>query len=638
MADHSIHHVAIYPAIGIARIGNAPVSDHYIAPEIPGQPADPRGGFKVGLDKVKKQAVRFRVYGLTKDGQVVKELTEDNADITWRVHVANRKAAWYQFKNALDLPGLALPANFRNANFTGDDRKQLIIDPGPRKISGRNQKGKKYHLTGGKFVGKEVPLGEIQTDDKGRLLFFGGDGDSANYENKEAITFANNEGWHDDTSDGPVRATVTVNGKTFEAEPAMVAVTPPNFGQGLYGVLTMYDVVYDLFAQQKWIDAPGRPNFWKHIYPIFERMTQTQWVNEGFSFLFGHNSPSDFTAPELKSQLADPSPKAKEIREYYFKWFRSPYSDDYTPEQIPPFYGDAFGDYTNIAEVNLPVTKTQYAWLKQWVVGNFDTEVPTKYQSFDEIPVALQPAALTEAALEDCLGGPFHPGIELTWTLRVASMWKSDGIWKESFRLNILPEGVAPGDDYGPILAPKIVLGENGPLQANGPGSLTRWMGVPWQTDEASCLSGYDTSTYLPLPSFWAARVPNQVFSKESLERMSDGSLNLGQRLKHFDYRQDWLRDFGPVYKKRINSMVQEWYTLGIIAKKEVPSDENPLLPSAVWVETGRDEFDNNDASFQQVKYAENAEAVEEKVSARAMAPRADKPSRPRPLFDRDER
>src|SRR5947208_2271138 len=81
-----------------------------------------------------------------------------------------------------------------------------------------------------------------------------------------------------------------------------------------------------------------------------------------------------------------------------------------------------------------------------------------------------------------------------------------------------------------------------------GPGTLTRWMGVPWQTDEASCLSGYEIGSYLLLPSFWAARVPNQVLSAQAYARVLDERLPIEQRLKHLNYRQDWLRYFGPSY------------------------------------------------------------------------------------------
>ena len=130
----SITRAAVYPPIGIARVGNSP--EYYLAPEVPGHAAFSPGGYKDRRGRVKKQVVRFRVYGLDDQGRAVKELTTDDAEIERRVHVANRKAAWYQFNNALDLEGLAVPASFRNANV--GDRSQLSIDPGPRTISGRS--------------------------------------------------------------------------------------------------------------------------------------------------------------------------------------------------------------------------------------------------------------------------------------------------------------------------------------------------------------------------------------------------------------------------------------------------------------------------------------------------------------------
>ena len=171
----------------------------------------------------------------------------------------------------------------------------------------------------------------------------------------------------------------------------------------------------------------------------------------------------------------------------------------------------------------------------------------------------------------------------------------------------MLPEDEAPQDNWGQLLSTNIALQEGGPLAASGPGTLTRWLGVPWQTDEASCLSGYDPSTYLPLPSFWAARVPNQVLSMDSFKRLSHDDVPTGQRLKHFDYRQDWLRDFGTSYTTKINSMIAKWHYLGIVTQQESPgSTADGLLPETYWVETGRRDFETVDPSFEQVVYAEN--------------------------------
>ena len=132
-------------------------------------------------------------------------------------------------------------------------------------------------------------------------------------------------------------------------------------------------------------------------------------------------------------------------------------------------------------------------------------------------------------------------------------------------------------------------------------------MGVPWQTDGASCLSGYEIGTYLPLPSFWAARVPNQVLSERSYTRVLDESLPVAQRLKHLFYRPEWLRYFGPDYETRINDNVAKWDKLGVIAEAEGSADHAETgLPARLWVETGlAEEFIKSDPTWEQVRIAE---------------------------------
>lgn len=570
---------AIHPAIGIARVGNSQ-SDYFIGAEAPGWRPGPDQRFKDEDGRVKRQVARFRIYGLDEAGNVVKELTAHDATIVWRAHLANRKAGWYEFLNAMDLGALALPAGLRNASYAGS-RSDLVIDAGPRRISGTQVRGPQYRFDTGRFAGTPVYLGELRTDELGRLLVFGGHGHSASITGALAVTFANNDGWHDDVADGPVRATVTIGGRTLEAEPAMVAVTPPNFGPGLYGVVTMYDVVYDLFAGQ--LGAPTRPSFWRDVYPIFQRLVSSGGANSGIWTAFGDGSPSDFTNPAVLARLADPSPAARLLREHLYAWFRGPAESVERQAALPPFYGDAFGDYTNVPGTGLALTATQHGWLRAWAAGDFDVDPAARerWRELEEIPLAEQPHSLDRANLESCLGGPFHPGIELTWTLR------HPGMWKQPFRLQLLPEGAVVKMDYGHTLTPEVALAAEGPLAASGPGTLTWWMGTPWQTDEASCMSGYQAGTYLPTPSFWAARVPNEVLPEAGYLRMLDTSLSLVQRVKHLSTRGEWLRFFSTQYKTRINSNIRLWDKVGIVAERSGPPDAAATgLPERLWVET----------------------------------------------------
>jgi len=602
MKAPQISYVAIYPPIGIARIGNSP--EHFLAADQPGVSIVPPGGFKDKQGRIKKEVARFRVYAFDNNGKVVQELTANNATINWRAEVANVKPAWYDFENAMDLGKYSKPAKPRNNDVKGAERKQLAITPSSKSISGKNINTNTHNFDDGLFYGTPVDLGHLQTDVEGRLLFFAGDGDAQSHDNVPITTFANNDGWHDDTCDGIIRASVKINGTEYEATPAMVAVTPPNFGQGLYGVVTMNDVVQNLFITEMGYPNPSENGveFHRDIYPILERMTQTQWVNQGFNMLFGKNSPSDFTNPAIIKVLENPSDSSKKARERVFEWFRDPNSTEYTPTKVPPFYGDGFGDYSNISLDDLPITVTQYQRLTQWMQGDFITGTPKRVVPFDKLSLSEQINALNQAPLEDCLGGPFHPGIELTWTMRIIHMWK------EPYRLNVLPEGEAIKLDYGPLLTPEVATSADGPFSANGPGSLTRWMGVPWQTDEASCLSGYTVSNYLPLPSFWAARVPNQILAEDGYLRIQAGNVGVAQRLKHLDYRQDWLRDIEADHLQRLTNMVDEWHELGIITKQEhpIPNNSEGYLPEVSWVEMGRNfDTEDPDATFAQVLYAE---------------------------------
>jgi hypothetical protein len=635
MAQNIIASVAIYPPLGIARVGNS--DEYYLASDLPGKAPVSADGYKDARGRIKKQAACFRIYALDDQGGVLHEVTATEGNvIEWRVNLANRKAGWYNFENAMDLPeGQPKNANLRNAKYNGALRTQLNIVPTAQTIKGAGQPGKLFN--DGKFFGKAVPLGEILTDEHGHLLVLGGDGTSASPDNLPAYTFANNDGWHDDVADGTIYASVTIGGETFEATPAMVAITPPNYGQGLFAVVTMYDVVEDLYIRNAWMPKPEQVVFWEHIYPILERTVQTQWVNHGFYILFGQNSPSDFTNTEVLAQLSQPAPANKDARMRVFQWYRDPSGTAYEPIKIPPFYGDAFGDYSEVHNVDLPLTATQYERMKQWAEGTFVTGSKPADIPFDQLSPLLQTKALERAPLEECLGGPFHPGIELTWPLRNLIFWKTP------FRVKLLKEGEEPGD-YGSTLTPAVALGVGGPLDGSGAGSLTRWMGVPWQTDEASCLSGYDPTTYLSLPSFWAARVPNQVLSADAFNRLSDATTNLPQRLKHFDYRQDWLRDLGTNYVGKINKMIRNWHALGIATEHPLPEgSSNVALPATLWVESGRGDFTTVDPSFEQVKIAEYAsvpflrktEALLEMISGVKADQQALKVRKP---FSRDER
>lgn len=624
MRSNDIESIAIHPAIGVARVGNAE-NGFFLAPEVIGATSKDPDGFRDKNGHIKRQVARFRIYATLKSGEVC-EVTAKEADINWRVEVANLKAGWYEFQHAMDLPpDQVFEPPRRNADFTGDDRERLSIRPGARRISGPDMTSEPFN--DGTFFGKEVYLGELRTDDCGRLLFFGGRGKSAPLvPGSQPVTFANNDGWHDDTCDGPVRATVTIGGQAFEATPAHVVVAPPNFGPGLFGVVTMDDVVRDLFFREGILEPPQVTSFTRDIWPVFDRMTGHQWVNEGILLLAGQGTPLDARDPEVIALLIDRSSEGAPYRRAVFKLFRDSNTHALKPAALPPFYGDTYGDrypdgpnkgkLVNPAREDLFLTKTQYRHFENWANGEFEPDwngIPA-IPKFQDIPAVDQPRELDRAALHECLGGPFHPGIELTWPMRLASMWNSD----IPYRLRTLPESEQVRQDYGTRLSQEQALALDGPWGPTGAGSLTRWMGVPWQTDEASCNSGlvYEPGLYLSSPSFWGARVPNQVLPIEAYNIATTPGLAALQVQRHFSNRRFWLRDLQSTgYAARINNMVHKWWMTGLIEAHTPP--EGSGLPDPCFVETGRSpSFSKCDPTLKLARDVVNLKLEEEALAA----------------------
>jgi hypothetical protein len=197
--------------------------------------------------------------------------------------------------------------------------------------------------------------------------------------------------------------------------------------------------------------------------------------------------------------------------------------------------------------------------------------------------LAQQPAALDRAALHFCLGGPFHPGCEITWPMRHLSLYRAP------FRIRPMPAGLQPAD-YGDFLTPAQINANDGPLSQSGPGDLTRWMAAPWQSDTASCLSGYNLDTGYPdpyLPTFWLARVPNQVLAEEQYKIVMDKKQPLAKRVAAFQKRQAWLRglDQQDSYIHQINKMRDHFGELGVIERRDGPVND-PDFPPVMYVET----------------------------------------------------
>ena len=445
--------VKIHPAIGIARIGNSP-TDFFIGPEIPGDHTLPPGGYKDASCRVKRQAAQFRLYAYDQNGALVKELTSADADITWTVHLVNKKAA--------------TPA--RNTGIAGAGRNGLVIDPGARTLNGPTQKAL-FDTGVFKLPSKSavpVPLGEIRTDAHARLLVLGGFGTSKSPTGDMISNFLNNDNWFDDISDGPVTATVKLksDGSTPPVVGAWVIAPPPKFAPPLDSVITLYDRLFDLAVKAGWLTAPATPSYTNDIYPILNRATLVQFVHQAAA---GHHA------------------------------FVHPVIDPPTRTAIFNRLKAVGGDMPDLS--NAQLTDTQQGIMAAWNAGNFNND-----WSGPPVPGAtITPDGLDKAALDNCVGAAFYPGIEAGGI--AATPIVDPTLFLEPFRLD--QSKVNPGD-----------------MSAN--------MACPWQADFNACAG-----------SWWPVPRPDEVIEQSS------GTY------------QTWARGIGTP-----DDMVTKWNSLGFVVEQ----------------------------------------------------------------------
>lgn len=415
----------IFPSIGVARLGNSP-DEWYVGPELPGVPAStPDGHFKDGLCRIRRQAARFRVYGYDESDQLVGELTPADATIEWTVELANTKAAGREFT--------AHDAGTTPRNHGVTNRSLLKITPGPRTLTGPGQAAA---FDSGHFMHIPVPLGDIITDADGRLLVLGGFGTSAGLHPMTG-DFANNDGWYDDVSDGPVSATVKLtDGTVVPVLGAWVLCVPPDFAPGVLPVTTFYDVLYQRAVNEGKLFKPTSWSFTEDVWPILHRARELRWVTE--SVVDDHHAPfepagfgpSGAPAADATAALARLS--------------------------VPP-PGSGGGDMPmlwsddNNTSPGATLTQVQYDAVNAWATGGAAADWPG---APPPPPNVVTPDGLTRAALENCVGAALYPGIESSIALR------ERGSLIEPFRVD--PSSFKAGD-------------------------LTQEMALPWQSDFTAC-------------------------------------------------------------------------------------------------------------------------------------------------------
>ncbi|WP_437676865.1 LodA/GoxA family CTQ-dependent oxidase [Sorangium sp. So ce131] len=607
----------IHPAIGIARIGDSP--DFFVGPEVPGRPpegAPPIGtavpAFKDSAGRIKRQAARFRIWRYVDDGkgrykpdQEIHLGTAGIKSIEWKVHVANKKAEFFAFNGLLGDPvfGPKRIAPVRRNAAPRPSRRTLWIDPGFRTISGKLAKPvpfRKGTAPPGATESWPTPaptppieyLGELRTDDAGRLLFLGGVGLSSAVGGAPITDYANNDGWFDDVSDGPVTAVIKfTSGGAAWALGAWVLCGPPDFAPFTRNVVSLYDTLFDVAARELVLPANEtiyegplrplkeinaelkgkawgkvgltryRPSFDDEIWPILYRGLQSASLFEPAQNAHTSLGANGMFA-SMYPQLADPSAAGAQLRKYVFDQLHPPgLAGDGLPtrQTMPKLLGDdAYGQWKVGTRRRLTLTPVQYALLERWASGDF-----VKGSAAPPAPPAagaITPAGLDRAALENAVGGGFYPGIEVSWQIRHPAMFL------EPFRIK--------------HAAPSKYVSDVGVTV--GPGHFSRQMALPWQADFLMCKLEEEPAGSNRQWGWWPAQRPDAVYASEADAR-GRNSMVRWHRATVAGTAAPWATGHPQdKYMPSYSEMLDHWKKLGFVHAKgdvQFEQERKPDVP-----------------------------------------------------------
>jgi hypothetical protein len=503
---------------------------------------------------VKRQAARFRVWEyVDKDGvwtpsREVTALHDDVVDLTWVVHLANRKASFFEFTGPREsTPNGGKPAR-RNPGpdpGTPEDSRTLEIDPLARSIVGRS--AEPVNLSKGSSAtpdeefwpgGNPVPpiesLGQLRTDDAGRLIVIPAAGIAAGRPHAILDHYANNNGWFDDVGDGPITATLRLRAADgtiveHEVEGAWLLVGPPDFAPPLPQVVTLYDALVDvavrhlplptdeaLYRDGELSTLPAMAadladggntlsthvvNFDADVAPILRAAVLATAVFEPrppqrFHLSFGDGELDQDSWTALSDPNVDNGLRAMVFERLRKPGTTSPPRNDGEPlidDRMPRLLGDdPYGDGQR--RRGLTLTRTQYAIMASWAAGSF---VGSRLDSTSLMnpPVAedITPHGLDRAALQNASGGAFFPGIEVSWLILEPALYAAP------FRIKHGAPTAYAADDVGTTV---------------GAGYFSRQMALPWLADFRDC-KGEDhpptTSTHRYF-GWWPSQRPDRVF------------------------------------------------------------------------------------------------------------------------------
>lgn len=599
----------IHPAIGIARVGNS--DEYYLAPEtiaalpVEGEEGPRTGGLPIrpgtesetimsselrdSRGRLKRQAARFRIYQYPSDQKQAYPATGAEevvigskiggrvvSDIVWTVHVANKKANWYQSPDDWGIIAYQDPSLgqlvLRNlqegvAPENTSRRRRLVIDAGPRTCLGSADERVPFdrktapsfaRIVGGQaevvqvgnypvsFPAEHFPdnmrlepqgpidtLGELQTDERGRLLITGGHGKTVGWytdqtrpdQGTDALYSldmnnpVNNDQWFDDVSDGPVQAIVMFEdgGPAMPVHGAWVVTSDPAYAPQTLNVVSLWDDVYDSFVRKldlepelycdgAFLDS-YRPDFAQQVQPIFKATAQQEYnallpqfaraAHRAVGRISADQDPDD----TLLANLA------------YVRNPNNPVESAVGAPLMPLSLGDA-------TKAFLSPTLTQYFFLERWASRQYDQGAPARRLGPGEY--------LDRAALQNCLGGRFSPGIEITFICRQPELYRGDyrATGCGPFRIRRKALNYLSARRTEPFLTFGWIPEHPVAIYGVEPGDVSKFMALPWHADYNSCAihstapNPLDSST---LYWSWPAQRPVSVHVAADVQRGSGG-------------------------------------------------------------------------------------------------------------------
>ncbi|KJY97503.1 MULTISPECIES: LodA/GoxA family CTQ-dependent oxidase [Pseudoalteromonas] len=560
--------------------------------------------FRDQQQRVKRQAARFRIYAYDEpqssypSNDKGREITLGDtingktvSDIIWQVHVANKKNNNFTIADSEgneeginsythgQTPPLRNPTYGLDPNMP-ERLLQLVIDPGPRCIrasdsntvvhfdahttasyidqQGQIQQQPNYptsfpsdHFDNlNPSSGDITTLGELRVESNtGRLVVTGGYGNAfafkkGNYgagahmseaqKRKVELNGAiDNDGWFDDVADGPVHATIVFDdGSTAQVVAGWFVSTDPAYAPQTRNIVSTWDDIFntwvehlnlipDLYSEGQY-NSNYKASFNGDVLPILHGAFLQRWntnlPNKGIQ---GHN----FIA-KIK-----PSDNPKEFIKDFDGLIRNPNlpADDSERTKMPLSLGDATKSF-------LSLSTTQYFLMKQWYEGHSEEQAPNLGEG----------EKLDKVVLENCLGGRYSPGIELTFIVRDTHLYKvdnSNGVatipaTQGPFRINEQPLDYSHASKAQPFLSFGYIPNNSAKVT---PGDLSKFMAQPWHTDYNSC-AVHEPDPVPPASNTlywsWPAQRPVQVHPANLCTfNEQQGTWNLGGQL--FSIRGD---------------------------------------------------------------------------------------------------